>query len=86
MLVMGFGLLWVGYSISSWGYVLIKGWNIPLSMWMNPVNPYKWPPNGQDPPKIPQGRVWPQHSGGLTTTDTGTSDQALQNDVTPGAA
>lgn len=36
-------LLWAGYGVSSYGYVLVKGWNINVRQWFSPLNPYTWP-------------------------------------------
>jgi len=88
MLFMGMGITWAGYAVLSWGYVMVKGWNITFKEWVSPLNPYQWPPSGAEPPKIPQGRVWPKAGPAQSSGDTATSakDQALQQDVTPGAA
>src|SRR5215472_10175907 len=59
MLILGIGLLFAGYSVSSYGYVLVKGWDITLREWFSPLNPYQWPAKGTDPPSVPQGQVWP---------------------------
>lgn len=62
---------YVGYSIGSWGYVLLKGYNITLREWFSPLSPYQWPPAGTPIPVIPKGRLWPtaagRPGGGLTT-------------------
>lgn len=78
--------MWFGYDVSSWGYCLVKGWNITFGEWSNPVHPYTWPPGGKDPEKIPQGKLWPtghaawwQH-----VTPTATTTQGLVNDVQGG--
>ena len=79
MLVLGFALLWGGYDVMTWGYVLIRGWNIKFLTWSSPIHPYEWPKSG-DPPKIPQGRLWPGGSGASTDS----ANQVLEQDVTGG--
>lgn len=50
---------WFGYAMTSWGYFLIRGYNVRFSDWINPVHPYKGNPAqaGTIPPDtvIPQG-------------------------------
>ena len=29
-----------GYGVGTWGYVLVKGYNITLRQWFSPVHPY----------------------------------------------
>jgi hypothetical protein len=43
--VIGIGmiLLWAGYGIGTYGYVLIRGWNISPGEWFSPLSPYAWP-------------------------------------------
>jgi hypothetical protein len=53
------GIFWGGYAISSWGWCLLKGWDIPFREWVSPINPYTWPSDGSDPPTIPSMQVWP---------------------------
>lgn len=53
------GIIWLGYGVSSWGYVLTKGWDIPAGQWFNIVHPYEWPPKGTDVPLVPPGHLLP---------------------------
>jgi hypothetical protein len=85
MLFLGMGITWAGYAVMSYGYVLIKGWNITFREWVSPLNTYQWPPSGANPPTIPQGRVWPK-PGPSQSQGGPTKNQQLQDDVTPGAA
>jgi hypothetical protein len=85
VIVVGMAVLWGGYALASWGYVLVKGWNIPLRAWVSPLHPYQWPGGGKDPEKIPQGKVWPTAAAGATTA-AAMDTASLQQDVTPGAA
>jgi len=47
----------IGYTVASYGVVLLKDYDIPWTRWINPVNPWTWP--GGDPPRIPPSRVFP---------------------------
>jgi hypothetical protein len=49
-----FGMLlgWFGWSLTSWGYLLIKGYDVRFVDWVNPIKPYS---QGWPPPKLPQG-------------------------------
>ena len=62
MLVFGIGLMFAGYSVSSYGYVLAKGYNISLREWFSPLNPYRWPAAGAPIPTVPKGKIWPTGS------------------------
>ena len=59
MLPIGMVLTFTGYGIGSWGWILTKGYNIPLRSWFSPLNPYKWPAQGATIPTVPQGRLFP---------------------------
>jgi len=45
-----------GYTVASYGWVLLKGWNITFKDWVNPLNPYRW---GGAPGTVPAGSVFP---------------------------
>lgn len=47
----------LGYAVLSYGWVLLKGWNISWKSWISPLKPYVWPP--ATPPPVPQGQVFP---------------------------
>jgi hypothetical protein len=36
-------VLFAGYTIASYGVVLLKGYDVPWRQWVNPLNPYTWP-------------------------------------------
>jgi hypothetical protein len=50
----GMGIVWFGYSLASWGYILVKGYNVKFTDWINPLHPYsgKWPPPPIDDPTV----------------------------------
>lgn len=44
------------YTFGSWGYILIKGYNITFKQWVDPFHPW----DGQWPPKcVPPGYLFP---------------------------
>lgn len=50
MLPVGMLLVWAGYSVSLWGWCLIRGYDVTLGQLMSPTHPYgagkgqTWPP------------------------------------------
>jgi hypothetical protein len=56
MPAVGMIFAWFGYSVASWGWILIKGWDVTFGQWLDPVHRYSgpWPP-----PYIPDGYVLP---------------------------
>jgi hypothetical protein len=70
-------VVWGGYGLASYGYILGRGWNITPRQWFSPLNPYKWPAGGQAPPTIPKGQLWagkaPTSGGGTTAAQDATA-------------
>lgn len=58
MLAAGLILGWAAYGLGSWGYILIRGWDVPFRAWFSPLNPYQFPPGGTPPP-IPDNQLFP---------------------------
>ena len=56
-ILLGFGVAWLAYGIGWTGWVLLRGWDIPLSELWSPVNFYtgKAPEAGS----IPATKIWP---------------------------
>lgn len=56
-IVLGF----TAYTVYTWGYILIKGYNITLREWVTPLHPYSgtWPPA-----HVPPGSIFPTSKGG----------------------
>lgn len=75
MIVLAFLVPWAGYGTASWGWCLVKGYDVPFGAWFSPLHPFEWPPDGQ-PPFVPKGQVFPGGGGAAptatTTTGTGT--------------
>lgn len=45
MVVLGMGLLWGSYTLSFWGWTLVKGYDLPLTQLVKPAAySGKWPP------------------------------------------
>jgi len=65
MVALGFGVAWVGYAASLYGYVLVKGYDVTFKQLVAPKNYYagKWPPA-----PIPDGQLWPSGKTGAKTT------------------
>lgn len=51
-------LIFGGYSLASYGWVLLQGWDIPARQWFSPLHPYQFTA-GQEPAKVPAGQVFP---------------------------
>jgi hypothetical protein len=67
-----FGLVWVGYTYSLYGYCLIRGYDVKILELMNPVHVFAYPAGGINAlPKIPPSQVFP--GGGLTALSAGDS-------------
>lgn len=64
MPAIGMGVFWFGYSLATWGYILVRGYPVKFTDWINPRHPYSgpWPPTGA----IPGDEVFP----GITTAGT----------------
>ena len=63
MITFGMGLVFAGYAVGSWGYVLVKGYNITFREWFSPLNPWSWPPPGQRVAMVPKGHLFPTAQG-----------------------
>ena len=61
MLAVGMLLIWGGWSVSFWGYSLVRGYNVTFIQLVNPVHPYSgpWPPG-----PIPDTQVFPSGASG----------------------
>jgi hypothetical protein len=50
-------VLFAGYTVASYGVVLLKGYDVPWRQWLNPLNPYVWPQGSI--PKTPATQIFP---------------------------
>lgn len=62
MLPFGMILAWAGYGLGSWGYILVKGYNITLREWFSPLHPYTG--DLASAGTVPQGQIFPGAAGG----------------------
>lgn len=62
------GLAFVSYTIGTWGYVLVKGYNISLVEWVTPLHPFNGPLAAAG--DVPVGHVFPP-GGASNATNTG---------------
>jgi hypothetical protein len=46
-------VLFAGYTVASYGVVLLKGYDVPWRNWVNPLKPYTWPTSGSIPQASP---------------------------------
>jgi hypothetical protein len=77
MPALGFLLAWGGYALGSWGYCLVRGYDVSLTEWVNPVH---WYAGGWPPPTAPADQLIPTGAvattKGKTTTTRGQSPPA----------
>lgn len=57
MTTLGVLIVFAGYTVASYGIVLLRGYDIPLAQWVNPLDPWQWP--SADIPTVPPGQVFP---------------------------
>lgn len=61
MLPLGMILGFAGYGVGTWGYILVKGWNISLRQWFSPVHPYTG--DLAKAGTVPAGQIFPGGKG-----------------------
>lgn len=59
---------WAGYGLGTYGYNLVRGYDITIVQWFDPFKPYSWPAGG--PALVPRGRVFPGGGGGSSAGST----------------
>ena len=57
MLPLGIILGFTGYGLGSWGWVLVKGYNITLREWFSPLHPFTGALDSNG--CVPQGSIFP---------------------------
>jgi hypothetical protein len=70
-------IAFLGYTISSYGLVLLRDWDIPFRQWVNPLNGYQYPAKGTAIPTIPLGQLFPSSA-------TAASGNSASNNTTSG--
>jgi hypothetical protein len=53
----GIAALFIGYTIASYGVVLMRGYDIPWKRWIDPLDPWQWPAG--TPKATPATQVFP---------------------------
>lgn len=61
MLPVGMLLTFGGYGVVTWGYILVKGYNITLTSWFSPLHPFTGSLSKAG--TIPPTQVFPGGSG-----------------------
>lgn len=51
-------VIFAGYAVLSYGFILLKGYDISWKQWIDPLAPYAWPSSGS-PGTVPSGQVLP---------------------------
>jgi len=62
MIGLPIGLIFAGYALGSWGWILVKGYNITLREWVSPLHPFTGPLDKAG--KVPQGSIFPTTAKG----------------------
>jgi hypothetical protein len=52
----GIVIMFAGYTIASYGIVLLKGWDISWKQWIDPLDPWQW---SGTPQPVPSTQVFP---------------------------
>lgn len=73
-------VVWVGYGNASWGWCLVKGYDVPFIQWWNPLGPYVWPADG-NPGFVRKGQIFPGGAPGTAsaTTSTGSASSSASS-------
>jgi hypothetical protein len=56
----GIGLAIVAYTLGSWGYLLVKGYNVTLREWVTPLHPFSGTLDSKG--CVPPGFIFPTSS------------------------
>lgn len=67
MIALFAGVLWAGYGIGSYGWVMLKGYNVSAAAWFTPVGTFEWSSN---PGMVPKGQVFPGQAPGSGSGNT----------------
>lgn len=60
MVAVGMLLIWGGYSLSLWGWCLIRDYDLTLGQLTSPLHPYgSGKGQGWPPPQTPATQIWP---------------------------
>lgn len=76
MLPLGMVLGTLAYGMGSWGYILVKGYNITLREWFSPIHPYTG--SLASAGTVPQGSVFPTSGKGGGAAGSGSGSPVPQ--------
>lgn len=79
MIGAGILIMFAGYAVGSYGWVLVKGYNITPREWFSPLDPYVWPAPGTTIPTVPKGNIFPTSSGTASATSSGGGPPPVPN-------
>jgi len=79
MLTFGMVTLFGAYGVSSYGWCLLQGYNIPFRAWWSPLHPYQWPKGG--PELIPPDRLFPSSKSPFDSSLGAQVAQGVKNAV-----
>lgn len=83
MVAVGMLLIWGGYSVSLWGWCLIRNYNVTMGQLTSPLHPYGSGKNQPWPPaSIPATQIWPG-SNAAAATPSGGSSSPCRDGSTP---
>lgn len=74
MVAVGMLLIWGGYSVSLWGWCLIRNYDVTMGQLTSPLHPYgsgkgqPWPPAS-----IPDTQIWPGSNAAAAAPSAGKS-------------
>lgn len=68
-------VVWFGYGVGSYGWVMLKGYDVTAGSWFSPLHPFAWSSN---PGYVPKGQVFPGQApgSGSGNTTSGTTSGA----------
>jgi hypothetical protein len=75
MIALAAGIVWLGYGTATWGWCLVRGYDVPLSGWFSPLHPFTWPADG-NPGPVRKGQIFPGGAPGTACTTTSTKTPA----------
>ena len=71
MLAAGIFVIWAGYGVASWGYLIVKGLNVTPAEWFSPLHPLDW--NNAPPKCIPDTLLMPRKDQGVDCANAAAS-------------
>jgi hypothetical protein len=62
MLPLGMVVTFAGYGLASYGFLMVKGYNITFKQWFSPLHPFQGALNSNG--YVPQGQLFPGSTPG----------------------